>query len=163
VCAYGEPTTDNRQPSDRCSKSMASPSSTAASGPAPSSWSCTVGRAPTTTTSSPSTTGLPPAASSSTTTSAAAAALRSRGRRRMAAPDVVAEREALRAIGLRERDPEAYRKRAFELSVAGYFRDFRDAKRLTPFRVTARTQDLVWSSLGDYDLRPRIRETASRI
>ena len=83
--------------------------------------------------------------------------------RRMAAPDVVAEREALRASGLRERDPEAYRKRAFELSVAGYFRDFRDARRLTPFRVTARTQDLVWASLGDYDLRPRIRETASRI
>ncbi len=83
--------------------------------------------------------------------------------RRMAAPDVVAEREALRASELRERDPEAYRKRAFELSVAGYFRDFRDARRLTPFRVTARTQDLVWASLGDYDLRPRIRETASRI
>ena len=83
--------------------------------------------------------------------------------RRMAAPDVVAKRKALRASGLRERDPEAYRKRAFELSVAGYFRDFRDARRLTPFRVTARTQDLVWASLGDYDLRPRIRETASRI
>jgi len=83
--------------------------------------------------------------------------------RRMAAPEVVAEREALRASGLRERDPEAYRKRAFELSVAGYFRDFRDARRLTPFRVTARTQDLVWSSLGDYDIRPRLREVSSRV
>jgi len=83
--------------------------------------------------------------------------------RRMASPAVVAEREALRASGLRERDPEAYRKRAFELSVAGYFRDFRDARRLTPFRVTARTQDLVWASLGDYDLRSRLRATASRI
>jgi len=82
--------------------------------------------------------------------------------RRMAAPEIVAEREALRASGLRERDPDAYRKRVFELSVAGYFRDFRDARRLTPFRVTARTQDLVWASLGDYDLRPRLRETASR-
>lgn len=83
--------------------------------------------------------------------------------RRMAAPEVVAEREALRASGLRERDPDNYRKRAFELSVAGYFRDFRDARGLTPFRVTARTQDLVWASLGEYDLRPRLRETASRI
>ena len=82
--------------------------------------------------------------------------------RRMAAPDVVAEREALRASGLRERDAEAYRKRAFELSVAGYFRDFRDATRLTPFRVTARTQDAVWQSLGEYDIRPRLRETVSR-
>ena len=83
--------------------------------------------------------------------------------RRMAAPDVVAEREALRASGLRERDPEAYRKRAFELSVAGYFRDFRDARRLTPFRVTARTQDLVWASLGEYDIRASLRAVPSFI
>ena len=82
--------------------------------------------------------------------------------RRMAAPEVQTEREALRISGMRERDPEAYRKRAFELSVAGYFRDFRDAQRLTPFRVTARTQDLVWSSLGEYDIRPRLKEIASR-
>ena len=82
--------------------------------------------------------------------------------RRMAAPEVQTEREALRISGMRERDPEAYRKRAFELSVAGYFRDFRDAQRLTPFRVTARTQDLVWSSLGEYDIRPRLQEVAAR-
>ncbi len=82
--------------------------------------------------------------------------------RRMAAPEIVAERESLRASGLRERDPEAYRKRAFELSVAGYFRDFRDARRLTPFRVTARTQDLVWASLGEYDIRPKLREVVAR-
>ena len=83
--------------------------------------------------------------------------------RRMAAPEVQAEREALRASGLRERDAEAYRKRAFELSVAGYFRDYRDAARLTPFRVTARTQDAVWQSLGEYDIRPRLRDLSSRI
>ena len=40
--------------------------------------------------------------------------------------------------------------------MAGYFRNFADAKHLTPFRVTARTQQAVWSSLGDYDLRPRL-------
>ena len=72
--------------------------------------------------------------------------------RRMAAPEIQREREALRASGLRERDPEAYRRRAFELSVAGYFRDFRDAARLTPFRITGRTQEAVWKSLDDYDL-----------
>jgi proline iminopeptidase len=76
--------------------------------------------------------------------------------RRMAAPEVVREREALRVSGLRESDPEAYRRRAFELSVAGYFKDFHDAKKLTPFRVTARTQQAVWDSLGDYDLRGRL-------
>lgn len=65
--------------------------------------------------------------------------------------------------GLLERDPAAYRRRAFELSVAGYFRDFRDAKNLTAFRVTARTQEAVWHSLGAYDLRPQLRRLASRI
>jgi proline iminopeptidase len=81
--------------------------------------------------------------------------------RRMATPEIQQAREELRASGLRERDPAAYRRRAFELSVAGYFRDFRDAKSLTAFRVTARTQEAVWHSLGEYDLRPRLREHAS--
>ena len=82
--------------------------------------------------------------------------------RRMAAPEIQEAREELRVSGLRERDPTAYRRRAFELSVAGYFRDFRDAKNLTAFRVTARTQQAVWDSLGEYDLRPRLREHATR-
>lgn len=80
--------------------------------------------------------------------------------RRMAAPEILREREALRASGLRERDPAAYQRRAFELSVAGYFRDFRDAQHLTPFRVTARTQQAVWDSLGEYDLRSGLRNLA---
>jgi proline iminopeptidase len=83
--------------------------------------------------------------------------------RRMAAPEIKRERDAMRASGLRERDPAAYQRRAFELSVAGYFRDFHDAKNLTAFRVTARTQEAVWRSLGDYDLRPKLKETASRV
>lgn len=82
--------------------------------------------------------------------------------RRMAAPEIKRERDALRASGLRERDPAAYQRRAFELSVAGYFRDFHDAKNLTAFRVNARTQQAVWDSLGDYDLRPQLKEVASR-
>ncbi len=76
--------------------------------------------------------------------------------RRMAAPEVERERAALRASGLRESNPEAYRRRAFELSVAGYFKDFHDAKNLTAFRVNARTQQAVWDSLGDFDLRGRL-------
>ena len=32
------------------------------------------------------------------------------------------------------------------------------ARNLTPFRVTGRTQQEVWASLGDYDLRPRLGE-----
>src|SRR5256712_10442844 len=82
---------------------------------------------------------------------------------RMAAPEIKHERDMLRASGLRERDPAAYQRRTFELSVAGYFRDFHDAKNLTAFRVTARTQQAVWDSLGTYDLRPRLRELPSRV
>ena len=77
--------------------------------------------------------------------------------RRMAAPEIARARADLAASGLRERDPDAYRRRAFELSVAGYFRDLRDTKKLTSFRVTARTQQAVWDSLGDYDLRDALR------
>jgi pimeloyl-ACP methyl ester carboxylesterase len=83
--------------------------------------------------------------------------------RRMSAPEIQRERDALRASGLRERDPAAYQRRAFELSVAGYFRDFHDASKLTSFRVTARTQEAVWKSLGEYDLRPQLGELASRV
>lgn len=78
--------------------------------------------------------------------------------RRMAAPEIQRERESLRASGLRERDPAAYQRRAFELSVGGYFRDFHDARNLTAFRVTARAQQAVWDSLGEYDLRPRLKD-----
>ena len=77
---------------------------------------------------------------------------------RMQAPEIVHAREALKTSGLRERDPAAYQRRAFELSVAAYFRNFADAKNLTAFRVTARTQQAVWESLGDYDLRLQLQE-----
>ncbi|MBI4500804.1 MAG: alpha/beta hydrolase [Gemmatimonadetes bacterium] len=76
---------------------------------------------------------------------------------RMRDPRIQQRREALQQSGMRERDPETYRKRLFELSVAGYFADPGKAKDLTPFRVTGRTQDAVWKSLGDYDLGDRLR------
>lgn len=77
--------------------------------------------------------------------------------RRQNAEWVRDHRAALMASGLRERDPDAYRKRAFELSVAGYFANPEHAAALTPFRVTSRVQQSVWESLGDYDLRPELR------
>ena len=72
--------------------------------------------------------------------------------RRQAGPRIQEMRAELAASGLRERDPEAYRQRAFELSVAGYFADPAEARDLTPFRVVGRVQQSVWESLGDYDL-----------
>ena len=65
-------------------------------------------------------------------------------------------RAELAASGLRERDPEAYRQRAFELSVAGYFADPAASHDLTPFRVMGRIQQSVWESLGDFDLVPAL-------
>ncbi|MEO6525832.1 MAG: alpha/beta hydrolase [Gemmatimonadaceae bacterium] len=73
--------------------------------------------------------------------------------RRQAGPEVSALRAELQASGLRERDADAYRQRAFELSVAGYFADPARAHDLTPFRVTGRVQQTIWDSLGDYDIR----------
>ncbi len=75
---------------------------------------------------------------------------------RTMAPALVAARAELRASGLRERDAEAYQRRAFELSVAGYFHDVAKVEGLTAFRVTGRTQQEVWESLGDFDLRPAL-------
>jgi proline iminopeptidase len=69
---------------------------------------------------------------------------------------VAPEREALRKSGLAATDPDAYRQRAFELSVAGYFADPTRAHDLTPFRVMGRVQQSVWQSLADYDIRPQL-------
>ncbi len=72
------------------------------------------------------------------------------------APKLQAQRDAVRASGLRVRDPEAFQRRMFELSVVPYFYDPAKARELTPFRVIGRTQEEVWKSLGGYDLRPRL-------
>jgi proline iminopeptidase len=74
------------------------------------------------------------------------------------APELQRRRAALRESGLRERDAEAYAQCLFELSVAPYFHDPERARDLTPFRITGRTQQEVWASLGDYDLRWSVAE-----
>ncbi len=78
---------------------------------------------------------------------------------RMAEPWIARSRAELTASGLARTDPQKYRRIAFALSVAGYFRDPSRAKTMTPFRVTERTRKAVWESLGQYDLRDRIRQT----
>ncbi len=78
--------------------------------------------------------------------------------RRKASPELAALRDELAQSGLRERDPDAHTQRMFELSVAGYFADPRRARDLTPFRVTGRVQQSIWSSLGDFDLVPQLRD-----
>jgi proline iminopeptidase len=78
--------------------------------------------------------------------------------RRQSGGEVLSLREQLASSGLRQEDPDAYRQRAFELSVAGYFADPGRATDLTPFRVIGRVQQSVWDSLGDYDLQEDLRQ-----
>ena len=61
-------------------------------------------------------------------------------------------REDLADSGLRDSDPDAWRQRQFEIGVAPYFARPAAAKELTPFRVTAKVQQSVWQSLGDFDV-----------
>src|SRR5439155_14822500 len=77
---------------------------------------------------------------------------------RLTQPWIARSRADLAASGLSRTDPEKYRRIAFALSVAGYFRDPSRATEMTPFRVTERTRRAVWNSLGDYDLRDRIHQ-----
>jgi proline iminopeptidase len=76
---------------------------------------------------------------------------------------VRAARASLTASGLRESDPEAYRRRTFELSVAGYFADPTRMTQLTAFRVVGRVQRSVWDSLNDYDLLPALARVRARL
>lgn len=71
-------------------------------------------------------------------------------------PALQEARRELRESGLRERDPAAFQRRIFQLSVAPYFHDPARARDLTPFRITGRTQQEVWASLGNFDLRDRL-------
>lgn len=82
--------------------------------------------------------------------------------RRQAAPEVAQARAELSKSGLREKDPEAFWKRAFELSVAGYFSEPARARNLTPFRVGARAQQAVWESLKGIDLREKVKGIRAR-
>jgi proline iminopeptidase len=80
--------------------------------------------------------------------------------RRQGGPRIRAMRDELASSGLRERDAEKYRQRAFELSVAGYFANPDRAHDLTPFRVVGRVQLSIWDSLGDFDLtRPGLLDS----
>lgn len=80
--------------------------------------------------------------------------------RRNRAPEILRLRDELNTSGLRTADPSAYRQRAFELGVAGYFANSANATDLTPFRVVGRVQQSVWESLGDYDLISTIKPAA---
>ncbi len=72
--------------------------------------------------------------------------------RRQLSPAVAGLRAELQQSGMRERDTEAYRQRAFELSVAGYFAHPERSSNLTPFRVQGRVQQSTWASVRGAEL-----------
>jgi proline iminopeptidase len=80
---------------------------------------------------------------------------------RQSTPQIVEARAALSRSGLREQDPDAFWRRAFALSVAGYFKEPSRAVNLTPFRVASRAQHAVWESLEGMDLRQRLPAIAA--
>jgi proline iminopeptidase len=76
---------------------------------------------------------------------------------RNSTPELLAARAALQQSGQRTADVAGYNHRLFELAVSGYFHNPARATELTPFRITGRTQQEVWNSLGDaFDLRPAL-------
>ena len=72
---------------------------------------------------------------------------------RQLSPEIAGLRADLQTSGLRERDLDAYRQRAFELSVAGYFARPDRSANLTPFRVTGRVQQSTWASVDGEAVR----------
>lgn len=68
-------------------------------------------------------------------------------------------RAELEASGLRDRGADAYRRRRFDLSVAGYYRDPRDALDSAPFAVQMQAQQATWASLRGHgsELQRRLR------
>lgn len=77
--------------------------------------------------------------------------------RRQTSDPIRSMREELQRSGVQAGDRDAYRQRAFELSVAGYFADPARAHDLTPFRVIGKVQQSVWESLGDFDIAQKVR------
>lgn len=68
-------------------------------------------------------------------------------------------RAQLETSDLEQRDPSRYRQRLFELSVAVYFRDPRDADDAAPFVVQLQAQQATWASLKGHgpELRRRLQ------
>jgi proline iminopeptidase len=72
-------------------------------------------------------------------------------------------RAELDASGLAERDSAAYWQRRFVLSVAGYFKDPREARDVTPFVVQEQARQATWASLKGHGPELRRRVEALRV
>ncbi len=84
-------------------------------------------------------------------------AMAAAGERAEAARRLAAMGERPEVAALKARLDLSERRNRFAVAVAGYFADPSLATELTPFLVQQRAEQAVWKSLGDYDLRPRLR------
>ncbi|MGD2151875.1 MAG: alpha/beta fold hydrolase [Gemmatimonadales bacterium] len=82
-------------------------------------------------------------------------------RRRSGSAEVERMRAELDASGLEERDSAAYWQRRFILSVAGYFKDPRQARDVTPFVVQEQARQATWASLKGHG--PDLRRGVARL
>jgi len=64
-------------------------------------------------------------------------------------------RTELESSGLAQSDPETYRQRRFDLSVAGYYRDPAEARDSPMFTVQLQAQQATWSSLRGHGVELR--------
>jgi proline iminopeptidase len=77
--------------------------------------------------------------------------------RRSGAAEVKRMRAELDASGLEQQDSTTYWQRRFILSVAGYFRDPRNARDVTPFVVQEQARQATWASLKGFG--PELRRS----
>lgn len=78
--------------------------------------------------------------------------------RRSGSEEVQRLRAELEASGLEERDPQAYQRRRFDLSLAGYYYQPAAARDVPPFTVQLQAQQATWASLRGHgaELRRRL-------
>jgi proline iminopeptidase len=81
--------------------------------------------------------------------------------RRSRSAEVKRMRAELDASGLEARDSAAYWQRRFILSVAGYFKDPREARDVTPFVVQEQARQATWASLKGNG--PELRRRLARL
>jgi len=72
---------------------------------------------------------------------------------------IEAQRELIDS-GLRRSDPEEFRRRAFELTLAPYLKEARIPNGLLPYGIAHRVREAVWRSLGEYDFTEEISKVS---
>ena len=65
---------------------------------------------------------------------------------------IIGRQRDLLSSGLRRRDPAAFRRSAFQLTLAPFLKDPGRYLGIAAFQISHRARDALWRSLGNYDL-----------